>query len=220
MPKQYTLEDLDKLPADVRDKAIKLLNGIAEEDRRFGMVNKTSAAENCETSAIGRALSNLGLQGGEYPSGDELLIALEQQKKKIPVDKEKLSSKDMFLSEHSYEFDTYRSEWGGIVIRRHTPWNIKKYTAPDDGYNAYHCDWTTHDNMVRRVVSSILYLNDVEEGGETEFYFQGFKIKPKKGRLILFPTFYTHLHKGHKPISNDKYVAMCWNTTTGGIIRD
>ena len=70
----------------------RVANGIAEEDRRFGMVNKTSAAENCETSAIGRALSNLGLQGGEYPSGDELLIALEQQKKKIPVDKEKLSS--------------------------------------------------------------------------------------------------------------------------------
>jgi len=34
MPKQYTLEDLDKLPADVRDKAIKLLNGIAEEDKK------------------------------------------------------------------------------------------------------------------------------------------------------------------------------------------
>ena len=36
----------------------RVANGIAEEDRRFGMVNKTSAAENCETSAIGRALSN------------------------------------------------------------------------------------------------------------------------------------------------------------------
>ena len=34
MPKQYTLEDLDKLPVDVREKAIKLLNGIAEEDKK------------------------------------------------------------------------------------------------------------------------------------------------------------------------------------------
>ena len=34
MPKQYTLEDLNKLPADVRDKAMKLLNGIAEEDKK------------------------------------------------------------------------------------------------------------------------------------------------------------------------------------------
>jgi hypothetical protein len=57
----------------------RVANGIAEEDRRYGMVNKTSAAENAETSSIGRALANLGLQGGEYPSGDELLIAIEQQ---------------------------------------------------------------------------------------------------------------------------------------------
>lgn len=64
----------------------RVANGIAEEDRRFGPVNKTSAAENAETSSIGRALSNLGLQGGEYPSGDELLIAIKQQEKEFPVD--------------------------------------------------------------------------------------------------------------------------------------
>ena len=64
----------------------RVANGIAEEDRRFGAVNKSSAAENCETSAIGRALANLGLQGGEYPSGDELLLAIEQQSKEFPVD--------------------------------------------------------------------------------------------------------------------------------------
>ena len=63
----------------------RVANGIAEEDRRFGPVNKTSAAENAETSSIGRALANLGLQGGEYPSGDELLIAIEQQEKEIPA---------------------------------------------------------------------------------------------------------------------------------------
>ena len=54
-------------------------NGIAEENRTLGMINKTSAAENAESSSIGRALANLGLQGGEYPTGDELLNALHQQ---------------------------------------------------------------------------------------------------------------------------------------------
>lgn len=54
-------------------------NGIAEENRNLGMINKTSAAENAESSSIGRALANLGLQGGEYPTGDELLNALHQQ---------------------------------------------------------------------------------------------------------------------------------------------
>ena len=35
------------------------------------MVNKTSALENCETSAIGRALANLGIHGGEFASAFE-----------------------------------------------------------------------------------------------------------------------------------------------------
>ena len=46
--------------------------GFAEEIRGQGNVNKTSALENCETSAIGRALASLGLAGGEYASSNEL----------------------------------------------------------------------------------------------------------------------------------------------------
>lgn len=46
--------------------------GHAEEIRGQGYVNKTSALENCETSAIGRALSAIGLSGGEYASSNEM----------------------------------------------------------------------------------------------------------------------------------------------------
>ena len=46
--------------------------GMAEEIRGQGNVNKTSALENCETSAIGRALASLGLAGGEYASANEM----------------------------------------------------------------------------------------------------------------------------------------------------
>ena len=56
----------------------------------------------------------------------------------------------------------------------------------------------------------MFYLNDVEEGGETEFYNQKVKIKPKKGTCVIFPTYNTHLHKGHIPISNDKYILNMW----------
>jgi hypothetical protein len=47
-------------------------SGMAEEYRDDGYVNKTSALENAETSAIGRALASLGLHGGEYASANEL----------------------------------------------------------------------------------------------------------------------------------------------------
>jgi len=59
-------------------------SGYAEEVRSDRGVNSTSALENGETSAIGRALANLGLLGGEYASADELQNALDQQSKPPP----------------------------------------------------------------------------------------------------------------------------------------
>ena len=47
-------------------------SGMAEEIRGQGNVNKTSALENGETSAIGRALASLGLHGGSYASLNEI----------------------------------------------------------------------------------------------------------------------------------------------------
>lgn len=56
-----------------------IATGYAEEKRNVSMINKTSALENCETSAIGRALANFGYAGGEYASADEVANAIKQQ---------------------------------------------------------------------------------------------------------------------------------------------
>lgn len=56
-----------------------IATGYAEENRTASQINKTSALENCETSAIGRALANFGLGGGEYASADEVANAINQQ---------------------------------------------------------------------------------------------------------------------------------------------
>lgn len=55
--------------------------GHAEEMRSASQVNRTSAVENCETSAVGRALAAFGLAGEEYASADEVRQALEQQRR-------------------------------------------------------------------------------------------------------------------------------------------
>ncbi len=54
------------------------------------------------------------------------------------------------------------------------------------------------------------YLNDFEEGGETEFFYQNKKLKPTGGQLVFAPSHFTHTHKGHVPISNDKYILTSW----------
>lgn len=53
--------------------------GHAEEVRTASMINKTSALENCETSAIGRALASFGLAGTEFASANEVQQAISNQ---------------------------------------------------------------------------------------------------------------------------------------------
>ena len=53
--------------------------GTAEEFRNASFINKTSALENCSSSALGRCLAAFGLSGSEYASAEELVNALNNQ---------------------------------------------------------------------------------------------------------------------------------------------
>lgn len=59
--------------------------GDAEEMRAASQINRTSAVENCATSAIGRALAALGIHGGEFASANEVEQAIHQQANPIPA---------------------------------------------------------------------------------------------------------------------------------------
>jgi ribosomal protein S24E len=78
-------EDTVVMKAEIIDKDGRTIaTGYAEEHRAASQINKTSALENCETSAIGRALANFGLGGGEYASADEVAQAISQQAEAQP----------------------------------------------------------------------------------------------------------------------------------------
>ena len=69
------------IKASIADKEGRVIaTGLAEELRNSSNVNKTSAIENCETSAWGRALANLGLHGGKMASVEEITIAKNKDK--------------------------------------------------------------------------------------------------------------------------------------------
>lgn len=73
------------MKAEIIDKEGRTIaTGYAEEHRTASQINRTSALENCETSAIGRALANFGLGGGEYASADEVANAISQQAAPAP----------------------------------------------------------------------------------------------------------------------------------------
>lgn len=65
--------------ASISDNGKLIATGLAHEVRGSTNINKTSHVENCETSAIGRALAAFGLGGTEYASADEVANAIAQQ---------------------------------------------------------------------------------------------------------------------------------------------
>ena len=82
-------------------------------------------------------------------------------------------------------------------------------TKPGEYYH-WHIDGGSHDFSHRQLVA-IWYLNDVAgPGGETEFMFQDVKVKPEQGKLILFPPFWTHEHRGVELQAGVKYIATTW----------
>lgn len=60
-----------------------IATGMAEEKRAASRINQTSALENAETSAVGRALAMCGITNDNIASAEEVAAAVEQQDKKI-----------------------------------------------------------------------------------------------------------------------------------------
>tara|TARA_B100001029_G_scaffold97645_1_gene80264 strand:+ start:1987 stop:2619 length:633 start_codon:yes stop_codon:yes gene_type:complete len=88
---------------------------------------------------------------------------------------------------------------------------IKKYT--DNGKDVFknHVDvLRSQGPSSKRFLVFIMYLSDVEEGGETSIPRYNIKCKPKAGRLLMFPPFWTHPHQGEKVIKGTKYQMMTY----------
>jgi hypothetical protein len=82
-------------------------------------------------------------------------------------------------------------------------------TLPGEYYH-WHIDGGSHSFSHRQLVA-IWYLNDVQgPGGETQFRYQEVSIAPRAGKLILFPPFWTHEHRGATLENGVKYLATTW----------
>ena len=109
-------------------------------------------------------------------------------------------------------YDKYSKEWDIIrTLNKHyiSPTVRIQKTKPGQGYHVWHSDGGDIFTN-RRIIVMNLYLNTVEEGGETEFLYQHKRISPEKGMMVLFPAVWTHTHRGNPPLSGDKYIVTTW----------
>jgi len=83
---------------------------------------------------------------------------------------------------------------------------ILHYAENAGHYNSHYDDAPGNP----RVFSAVFYLNDVEEGGETEFDYFDISVKPTAGSILMFPANYIYSHKANPPISSDKICIVTW----------
>jgi prolyl 4-hydroxylase len=104
-----------------------------------------------------------------------------------------------------YEFSAKTSRW---TITQ----NIKiQFYNKNEGYFRWHTERdSAHQDCVDRHLVFMTYLNDVNDDGETEFYYQNLKIKPQKGKTVIWPADWTHTHRGITSPTQEKYIITGW----------
>ena len=100
-----------------------------------------------------------------------------------------------------------QTAYGGIKFH-FTDLKIQK-TLPTEGYHVWHIEHGLGESEARAFVFSI-YLNDVEDGGETEFLHFSKRVKPKTGRIVIWPAGFPYVHRGNPPLSGEKYILTSW----------
>lgn len=159
--------------------------------------------KNSNKKVKGRISSKDGLGKVDITRKDSTDVHFESEELKIKFSKVLQESLEQYMSK--YKFCNNFSAFGvaeGI--------NIQHY-LPNQGYHEWHCERTSakFPNTTRHLVF-MLYLNDVNNGGETEFYYQNIKVKPQKGKLIIWTADWTHTHRGITSPTEEKYIITGW----------
>ena len=156
-------------------------------------------------------LHNDGIQGFDKANKnykDTTDISIQPNK----LNDEKFQIFRAYIS-HIHEcYQNYRKDWdffGGTQNKINVgSFNLQKYEIGGH-VNAWH---TERDSIFssHRVLAWITYLNDVNEDGETEFYYYNLKVKPEKGKTLIWPAEWTHAHRGLPTLNSEKYVITGW----------
>ena len=149
-------------------------------------------------------------------SGISGLSAAYYLSKKHNVD---LFEREDHFGGHSHTIDLFFNEVYPIYNQKysylkslasHTILDVKiQKTKIGGGYHTWHCE-NAEMKARNRILAFMVYLNDVNEGGETEFLYQKCRFKPEKNTLLVWPSQFTHVHRGNPPLSNDKYIITGW----------
>ena len=105
-----------------------------------------------------------------------------------------------YANKYSYILDTQKHAIRLLKVQK---------TEVGGGFHAWHTESTSlHSSS--RFLTFTLYLNDIDDGGETEFLYYPKRIIPKTGKLVMWPAGFTHTHRGNSPLKDTKYILTGW----------
>ncbi|QOS89462.1 2OG-Fe(II) oxygenase [Peribacillus sp. JNUCC41] len=205
-------------------------NKISKEQTIFNHIGNKIKTEDREINVIARLDEPLIVILGNVLSDEECDGLIELSKDRMNRSKigskhevnEIRTSSSMFFQENEYDIITKIekriSTIMNIPIEHGDGIQVLKYT-PGQEYKA-HFDFFTSPSISaknNRISTIIMYLNNVEHGGETFFPKLNFSVSPQKGMAVYFEYFYNDqnlneltLHGGAPVITGEKWVATQW----------
>lgn len=93
-------------------------------------------------------------------------------------------------------------------FRLDTLFNLQRY-EPGEAFYGWHCERAGLRSSSRLLVWMI-YLNTVNDGGGTQFYYQNHIEKPEQGKLLIWPVDWMYLHRGIPSPTETKYIFTGW----------
>ncbi|MEE8289009.1 MAG: 2OG-Fe(II) oxygenase [Nitrosomonadaceae bacterium] len=180
-PGSFIFEKKNALPGDVCAEIIERFE-LNPDDQYQGRVGQQTA----EDTDIKRSTDLVVSDKPHWKDIDRLLF----------------SSLDRALHEFNNLYPFFKGQFKDMG------YSVQRTTAGE--YYHWHIDGGSHEFSHRQLVA-IWYLNNLNgSGGTTEFRYQKIKVKPEAGKLILFPPFWTHEHRGQSLQQGSKYIATTW----------
>jgi hypothetical protein len=140
-------------------------------------------------------------------------FSLESEWRDLLVDVMQSLSKEIEFYKKEYTFYTDNHEVAGLDglsdWRVYPTFNFQRY-LPGEGYYAWHCEAPNpKPRYVTRMLTWMIYLNDVPNAG-TEFKFQNLKTDAEAGTIVIWPPYWTHMHRGIVSTDHNKYILTGW----------
>jgi len=142
------------------------------------------------------------------------------------LDKDKKESLDATFDPTDQIFKDYVSELHHCLVKYSNKYSKKydvfpelvlkeptgiQFYPPGGGYKVFHCelDRNRHPGS-KRILVFMTYLNDVYIGGQTEFPYQKKSFRPRKGKTLIWPADWTHIHRGKVAPFEEKTIVTGW----------